>query len=407
MCSWKKGNNVLFCITGGIAAYKMPEVVHTLVKEGNTVRVLLTRAAERFVTPFLFATLTKEQVFREEDFLNDATGWTIPHISLAEWADLLVVAPCTANSLKIIARGESHLLLGGVFLASPRRGVLFPSMNTHMWEHPMTTLYAEECRNLGHHVVEPAEGRLACGTVGRGKMQDNTHILEELWRALAPVKNLQGKRVLVTAGPTWEFLDPVRFLSNPSSGKMGYALAREAWYRGADVTLLTGPVCEGNMYGLQHIPVVSAQEMGEEMERLRDVYDILLMAAAVGDYRFQQKSSHKIKRQGRGTLEMDLVQNPDLLARAGAVKKEHQILLGFAAETEDLLENAQKKLIQKNADYMAANSVGGEKTAFGSSRNTVTLLDRDGRSRTFEGSKSQVAAAILDAISPSEGTGLS
>ena len=402
MCSWKKGKKILFCVTGGIAAYKMPEVVHTLVKGGNSVRVLLTKAAEKFVTPFLFSTLTKEQVFREEDFLNNATGWTIPHISLAEWADLLVVAPCTANSLKIVAQGESHVLLGGLFLASPRRGLLFPSMNTHMWEHPRTALHAEECRNLGHHVVEPGEGRLACGTVGKGKMQDNAHILEEIWRALAPVKNLRGKRVLVTAGPTWEFLDPVRFLSNPSSGKMGHALAREAWYRGGEVTLLSGPVCEGNMYGFQHIPVVSTQDMGEEMERLRNTYDMLLMAAAVGDYRFQYKSSQKIKRHGKETLQLELVQNADLLAQAGEAKKEHQILLGFAAETEDLLENAQKKLVRKNVDYMVANSVGGEKSAFGSSHNAVTLLDRAGGSRTFEGTKAHVAAAIFDAIYPSK-----
>jgi phosphopantothenoylcysteine decarboxylase/phosphopantothenate--cysteine ligase len=398
MCSWKRGKNILFCVTGGIAAYKMPEVVHTLVKEGNTVRVLLTKAAEKFVTPFLFATLTKERVFQEEDFLNDATGWTIPHVSLAAWADLLVIAPCTANSLKVIARGESHVLLGALFLASPHRGLLFPSMNTHMWEHPMTALYARECADLGHRVVEPGEGRLACGTVGKGKMQENSNILEEIWRALAPKRDFAGKRVLVTAGPTWEYLDPVRFLSNPSSGKMGYALAREAWYRGAEVTFLSGPLCEGNFYGFRHIPVVSAQEMEEQMDLLREEYDILFMAAAVGDYRFQKKSSQKIKRGTREILELALVQNPDLLAKAGMLKKDNQILVGFAAETENLLENASEKLRRKHVDYIVANPVGGENSAFASSHNSVTIIGKEGKSHSFGGTKAEVAAVILDSI---------
>ncbi len=376
----------------------MPEVVHALVKEGNSVRVLLTKAAEKFVTPFLFATLTGEQVFREEDFLNDITGPSIPHISLAAWADLLVVAPCTANSLKIIARGESHVLLGALFLASPQRGLLFPSMNTHMWEHPQTFLSALECVKLGHKVVEPAEGPLACGTVGKGRMQDNSHVLEEIWRALSPVKDFVGKKVLVTAGPTWEYLDPVRFLSNPSSGRMGYALAREAWYRGAEVTLLSGPVCEGNPYGLRHISVVSAEEMRVQMQSLREEYDILFMAAAVGDYRFQEKLLHKIKRGNRDVLELSLVRNPDLLAEAGAQKKEDQVLVGFAAETEELFKNARQKLLEKKLDYIVANVVGGPESAFGSSRNSVTVIDGAGREYPFAGTKAFVATSILDLL---------
>ena len=376
----------------------MPEVVHTLVKEGHSVRVLLTKASEKFVTPFLFATLTGEQVYREEDFLNDATGPTIPHISLATWADLLVVAPCTANSLKIIARGESHVLLGALFLASPKRGLLFPSMNTHMWEHPKTAFHVKECMDLGHRVIEPAEGRLACGTSGKGKMQDNANILEEIRRFLLPVKDFAGKKVLVTAGPTWEYLDPVRFLSNPSSGKMGYALAREAWYRGAEVTLLSGPVCHGNFYGFRYISVTSAEEMGEQLHSLREEYDYLLMAAAVGDYRFPMRVPQKMKRGNREFLELSLVRNPDLLAEAGKKKKPQQIFVGFAAETENLLENAQEKLAKKNADYIVANSIGGEKSAFGSSDNAVTIIDKKGRRCFCSGTKAHVASGILNLL---------
>jgi len=400
MNSQEKKYRILFCITGGIAAYKMPEVVHALVKEGHSVRVLLTKASEKFVSPFLFATLTGEKVYREEDFLNDTTGCTIPHISLAAWADLLLVAPCTANSLKIIAHGESHVLLGALFLASPKRGLLFPSMNSHMWEHPKTVLHVQECAELGHHVVEPGEGRLACGTTGKGKMQDNSNILEEIRRFLVPTKDFAGKKVVVTAGPTWEYLDPVRFLSNPSSGKMGYALAREAWYRGAEVTLLSGPLCEGNFYGFRHLSAVSAEDMGERLDSLHEDYDFLFMAAAVGDYRFPKKTSQKIKRGNREFLELSLVRNPDLLAEAGKKKKPWQILIGFAAETENLLENAREKLAKKNLDYIVANSVGGEKSAFGSSDNAVMIIDKQGQTFSCSGTKAHVASAILDLLVP-------
>jgi len=388
---------VLLGVSGGIAAYKAPEILRLMVKAGWAVETVLTEGAEAFVSPLALSTLSGRRVWREEDFLDPERGWEIPHIRLAERASVVVIAPCTANVLRQAAGGEAGTLIGATLLATRAPVLLFPAMNGNMWDHPATQDSARRAAALGYRVVEPEEGELACGTVDRGRLPDPGTILEWTRWSLHPKKDLAGRRVLVTAGPTWEYLDPVRFLSNPSSGRMGYALARIAWRRGAEVVLVSGPVSLPDPVGVRVVRVVSAGEMREACLAEAAGADAIVKAAAVGDYRAKEPADRKRKRTGAG-LSLELMENPDIAAELGRGKRPGQILVGFAAETDDLIDNARAKLRAKNLDLIAANDLGSPGCGFAVETNRVRLLALEGEEALLEGTKEEVAEGIWDAV---------
>lgn len=398
MARWKNNRKIVLAVTGGISAYKTPEILRALVKAGCDVEVVLTAGGEKFVSPMVLSTLAGKRVWRQEDFLSDEMGWKIPHITLADWTDGVLIAPCTAETLSNIARGSGKELLCSLVLAARSPVIVFPAMNVNMLANPATAENCEVLRRRGIVVAEPDTGSLACGYEGKGRLPATEVILEELWRALCPSKSLEGKNVLVTAGPTWEFLDPVRFLSNPSTGKMGYAMARAAWYRGARVTFVHGPAEFSNLEGFSAKPVVSAEEMKREVLAASDEMDFIVKAAAVGDFRAASPSDKKIKREKLDSLTIELEQNADIAAALGERKRPGQVLVGFAAESHDLVENAAAKMKRKKLDFIAANDITASDAGFGADTNTVRLLDPGGGSEEFSGSKEEVADCLWRAI---------
>ncbi len=389
---------MLFGISGGISAYKAPQIVRALRSYNCEVEIILTEAAEKFVAPLVLSTLAERKVWRQSDFLNPEEGWKIPHIKLADWAEVAVVAPATANVLRRAALGEAETLLGATLLATRAPVLIFPAMNVHMWEHEATQEHVGRLRELGYFVFEPEEGELACGYEGKGRLPSVDVILEEIWRSLCPKKDLKGKHVLVTAGPTWEFIDPVRFLSNPSSGKMGYAMARTAWYRGAEVVLVSGPVGLPQPHWAHLVSATSAEEMGRAVMEHLSWADVIVKAAAVSDFRAEERKSQKIKRQGRDKLDLQLVQNPDIAAAVGLNKRQDQLLIGFAAESEDLLENARSKMARKGLDMIVVNDITAPGAGFASDTNVVKVLDPKGAIAELKGSKEAVADAIWEIV---------
>ena len=389
---------MLFGISGGISAYKAPQIVRALRSYNCEVEIILTEAAEKFVAPLVLSTLAERKVWRQSDFLNPEEGWKIPHIKLADWAEVAVVAPATANVLRRAALGEAETLLGAALLATRAPVLIFPAMNVHMWEHKVTQEHVGRLRELGYFVFEPEEGELACGYEGKGRLPSVDVILEEIWRSLCPKKDLKGKHVLVTAGPTWEFIDPVRFLSNPSSGKMGYAMARTAWYRGAEVVLVSGPVDLPQPHWAHLVSATSAEEMGRAVMEHLSWADVIVKAAAVSDFRAEERKSQKIKRQGRDKLDLQLVQNPDIAAAVGLNKRQDQLLIGFAAESEDLLENARSKMARKGLDMIVVNDITAPGAGFASDTNVVKVLDPKGAIAELKGSKEAVADAIWEIV---------
>lgn len=398
MIGWKRARRILLCVTGGIAAYKTPELVSRLGGLDCEVEILMTRAAERLVSPLALSTLSGRRVWRQDDFLSCERGFEIPHIRLADWAEVVLVAPCTANTASDLAHGRGESLISSALLAVKVPVLLFPAMNVHMFEHPATQQNLRVLSERGVRVVAPAFGALACGYEGKGRLPETDLILEELFRALAPKRDMEGVRLLVTAGPTREYLDPVRYLSNPSTGRMGIAMARTAWYRGAEVKLVLGPVEEtGTLHGLEVRRVVSALEMYDAVMEELDWASCVVKAAAVGDYRARDRSDRKIKREGRETVSVELEQNPDIAAEVGRRKRPGQVLIGFAAETDDLLENARAKMERKGLDLIVANDVLAPGCGFGTDTNTVRVLSRDGE-RVLSGSKEEVADGIWDLV---------
>lgn len=398
MLEWKVNRKVLLGISGGISAYKIPDVVSALKKYKSDIEVIMTRSASSFVTPLSLSTLTGKKTWMEEDFLSDQRGWEIPHISLADWAEVFIIAPATANVIRRAAFGEAETLLGATMLATRAPVVIFPAMNIHMWEHPATQRHVKMSGELGYIVIPPEEGFLACGYEGKGRLPEKEVILEILWRVLSPKRDLIGKKIIVTAGPTREFMDPVRFISNPSSGKMGYAVARTAWYRGADVTLIKGPTYIEPPFGVRTIDVTTAQEMYDAVLKESDGADIVVKAAAVGDYRFAHTLDQKLKREGRGRLEVILEENPDIAAEVGKRKRQGQILVGFAAESTEVVENALSKLNKKNMDMIVANDITARGSGFESDTNSVTVICKTGRTSRLEGSKEEVAWGLWDIV---------
>jgi len=379
-------------VTGGIACYKAVELVRLLVRDGFAVQVIMTRGAMEFVTPLTFQTLSGRPVASETFNLTQESE--IGHINLADSADLFVIAPATANIIGKIAAGIADDLLTTVLLATQAPVLIAPAMNIHMYENPLVQENIRKLRRIGYHLMEPAEGYLACGYEGKGRLPDPEKILETAKRLLRK-KDLAGEKFLITAGPSREPLDPVRYISNRSSGKMGYALARAAFLRGAEVVLVSGPTALEPPAGVRTVAVSSAAEMRravlEEFPRCTAV----IMAAAVTDYHPAETAPKKIKRE-KGPLELRLEPNPDILKELGA-QKNGKMVVGFAAETEELAANATKKLRAKNLDMIVANDVTQEGSGFDGDTNIATIIDRSGATFSLPlMSKSELADRIYD-----------
>ncbi|MEW6077101.1 MAG: bifunctional phosphopantothenoylcysteine decarboxylase/phosphopantothenate--cysteine ligase CoaBC [Thermodesulfobacteriota bacterium] len=389
------GKHIVLGVAGGIAAYKSAELVRALVKKGAVVRVMMTANACRFVGPMTFEALSGNPVCR--DLWAGGEETAIPHIEWAGQADAVVIAPATANMIGKLANGIADDALSTFMMAVTSPVLVCPSMNTNMYQNRAVQRNLAILRKDGYEVLEPGTGELACGTSGAGRMPEPDIIVDRLCRLLTP-KDMAGKKVLVTAGPTRESIDPVRFISNHSSGRMGYALARAAEYRGAEVTLISGPVNLEPPVNVAVVPVQTAAEMaGETLARVAASH-IIVKVAAVGDYRAREVAAQKIKKGGRPELVLHLEENPDILKEIGR-KKKKQILVGFAAETQALVKNARTKLAEKNADLIVANIVSGKDSAFGSDTNEVCLLFKDGREeRLPRQDKERLAHVLLDRI---------
>lgn len=379
-------------VSGGIACYKAVELVRLLVKAGFRVQVIMTRGAMEFVTPLTFQTLSANPVATETFNLTQESE--IGHINLADSADLFVIAPATANVIGKIAGGIADDLLTTVVMATRAPILLAPAMNIHMYENPILQENLRKLRRLGYHLMEPAEGFLACGYEGKGRLPEPEAILAEIQRLLSK-KDLTGEKFLITAGPNREPIDPVRYISNRSSGKMGYALARAALRRGAEVVLVSGPTGLEPPGGARLISVTTAAEMQDAVLKEFPHCTAVVMAAAVADYRPAAVAEQKIKR-GREPLELRLEPNPDILEALGR-RRDGKILIGFAAETENLAANAEKKLRKKNLDMIVANNVAEPGSGFDGDTNVATIIDRGGAKRSLPLlSKDELADRIYD-----------
>lgn len=388
----KKQKTVVLGVTGGIACYKAVELVRLLIQEGFSVQVVMTRGAAEFVTPLTFQTLSGRPVATET--FNLVQESEIGHIHLADEADVLVIAPATANVIGKLAAGIADDLLTTVIMATQAPVLIAPSMNVHMYDHPILQENLRKLRRVGYHLMEPAAGYLACGYEGKGRLPEPEKIVEEIQR-LCVEKDLAGERLLITAGPNQEPLDPVRYISNRSSGKMGYALARQGRRRGAEVTLVSGPTALPPPPGVRLLRVTTAEEMREAVLREFPRATAVIMAAAVSDYRPAEFEPRKIKRK-EGPLRIHLKPNPDILKELG-MRKSGQLLIGFAAETEELMANAQRKLREKNLDLIVANNVTQAGSGFDVDTNVATLLDRSGYTQSLPlMTKDELAGRIYD-----------
>jgi len=384
---------ILLGVTGGIAAYKAAELVRRLQDQGADVRVVMTRAAQEFVTPLTLQALSGNPV--HTDLLDPAAEAAMGHIELARWADLVLVAPASADFIARLAHGHADDLLTTLCLATPAPIALAPAMNQGMWRDPATQANLDQLRSRHINVFGPAEGSQACGDVGPGRLLEPDQLVA-LTADQFPNRALDGQRVVITAGPTREALDPVRYISNHSSGKMGFALARAAVDAGAQVTLIAGPVNLPTPERVQRVNVESARQMYEATQAQLDRCDIFIAAAAVADYRPQVVAEQKIKKQ-QEELQITLVRNPDIVA-AVAAHDPKPFTVGFAAETEQVADHARGKLERKNLDMIIANDVAAEGIGFNSDNNAVTVMWRTGELSIGERSKSQLARDLIEVI---------
>jgi phosphopantothenoylcysteine decarboxylase / phosphopantothenate---cysteine ligase len=400
----KRGNpimvqdkKILLCVTGGIAVYKAAALTSKLVQAGAHVKVILSESAQKFVTPLTFQALARNEVY--VDTFDEKNPHVIAHIDLADWADLILLAPATANTIGKIAGGIADNMITTVLLAATSPVWIAPAMNVHMYDHPAVKKNLSILAEFGYQFIEPSEGYLACGYVGKGRLEEPEKIVELVQQFFTNQahKNLKGKTVVVTAGPTREKIDPVRFISNHSTGKMGYALAEEAKKQGAHVVLVSGPVELPAPLGLDVVKVESAEEMYNAVLKYYDTADVVIKTAAVADYRPKITYDHKVKKQA-GDSSIELERTKDILLELGKRKK-NQVLVGFAAETENVEEYARKKLTAKNADMIVANNVKAEGAGFGTDTNIVTLFKRSGSVLDLPlMSKSEVAKRIIGEI---------
>lgn len=390
-----QGKCVLLGITGGIAAYKMANVASGLRKAGATVHVIMTENATKFITPLTFETLTNNRCV-VDTFARDFQ-YDVKHISLAKAADLILIAPATANVIAKLANGLADDMLTTTVLAARCKKLVAPAMNTAMLENPITQDNLAKLKKYGFGIIEPAVGMLACKDVGSGKLPEPETLLDCIAMELARDKDMAGLHVTVTAGPTQEALDPVRYLTNHSTGRMGYAIAREAMLRGADVTLISGPTALKPVPGVKTVDVVSAKDMFEAIQAILPETDILVKAAAVADYRPVSIAEDKIKKQD-GDMAIPLERTDDILGWVAEHRHPGLFVCGFSMETRDMIENSRKKLARKHLDMIAANNLKVAGAGFGVDTNVVTILTADGIQELPLMGKDQVAAKLLDAI---------
>ncbi|MDZ5474395.1 bifunctional phosphopantothenoylcysteine decarboxylase/phosphopantothenate--cysteine ligase CoaBC [Bacillus sp. 31A1R] len=369
------GKKVLLCVTGGIAVYKAAALTSKLTQAGAEVKVILSESASKFVTPLTFQALSRNDVYI--DTFDEKNPKVIAHIDLADWPDLVLVAPATANVIGKIAGGIADNMITTTLLATTAKVWIAPAMNVHMFDHPAVKKNIQTLHEYGYEFIEPGEGYLACGYVGKGRLEEPEKIVSLINEHFAPkTLPLKGKNIIVTAGPTREKIDPVRYITNHSSGKMGYALAEQAVKLGAKVTLVSGPVTLDAPRGVERVLIESAEEMYHEVMARFDAADMVIKTAAVADYRPKVTHENKVKKKpGEETLELE--RTKDILLSLGE-KKVNQILIGFAAETDHVEEYAQKKLEKKNADMIVANNVKTAGAGFGTDTNIVTIFKRDG-----------------------------
>ncbi|MGJ3204764.1 bifunctional phosphopantothenoylcysteine decarboxylase/phosphopantothenate--cysteine ligase CoaBC [Geobacillus thermoleovorans] len=391
-----KGKHILLCVTGGVAAYKAAALTSQLVQRGAEVKVIMTEGACQFITPLTFQALSRQEVYVDTFAENNPA--VIAHIDLADWADLVLVAPATANTMAKLAAGIADNMVTTTILATKAPVWIAPAMNVHMYEHPAVQANIERLCQFGYRFIEPSEGYLACGYIGKGRLEEPENIIAHIERFFAGDPPLfRGKRVLVTAGPTRERLDPVRYFSNYSSGKMGYAIAEAAARFGASVTLISGPTALSSPDGVETVAVESAEEMYEAVMARFAETDIVIKAAAVADYRPKYVAASKIKKQP-GDYVVEMERKVDILKALGE-RKTGQILVGFAAETDNLEQYALKKLEEKRLDMVVANNVTEEGAGFAGDTNIVTIFRRDGVVRPLPlMTKREAAEEILKEI---------
>ncbi|MCI8938833.1 MAG: bifunctional phosphopantothenoylcysteine decarboxylase/phosphopantothenate--cysteine ligase CoaBC [Dorea sp.] len=390
-----KGKKIVLGITGGIAAYKSAALTSLLIKSGADVQVIMTEHAREFIAPLTFEALTNRRCLT--DTFDRNHEYSTEHVALAKEADAVLIAPATANVMAKLAHGIADDMLTTTVLACGCPKVIAPAMNTRMYENPATRENIDTLRRHGMTVVEPASGRLACGDVGAGKMPEPEELLQYVLMACACEKDMAGKKVLVTAGPTRELLDPVRYITNHSTGKMGYSIAKLCALRGAQVTLVSGKTSLIPPMFVEVVPVVTAEDMFREVTARSREMDIIIKAAAVADYRPKNVSDEKMKKSD-GEMTLELERTKDILGHLGSHKREGQFLCGFAMETQNLLENAKEKLLRKNADMIIANNLKIQGAGFGTDTNVVTIITEDGAQALELMSKEAVAGQILNEI---------
>lgn len=389
------GKNIVMGVTGGIAVYKAVDVVSRLRKLNANIDIIMTQSATEFVTPLTFQSISQNPV--NVNMFDEPTHWEIEHISLAKKADVFLVAPATANIIGKVANGIADDMLSTTIMATKAKVIFAPAMNTNMYNNIIFKENLNKLKKYGYEFIKPGSGRLACGDFGEGKMAEPCDIVDYIINSLTN-SQLKGKKIIVTAGPTIEPLDPVRYMTNHSSGKMGYAIASVAQQRGAEVILVSGPVNIEPPIGVEVIRINTTQEMLNAVERHFSDCHVLIKAAAPLDYRPITVSEHKIKK-GKDEIEFKFTKNPDIAAHFGKIKK-NQIIVGFAAETENILENAKKKIEKKNLDFIVANNVLTKNAGFKSDSNIVTIIDKDGTIKDYPlMKKEKVAKAIIDKIS--------
>ena len=389
------GKTIVLGVTGGIAAYKSANLASMLVKLNADVHVIMTHNATHFITPMTFETLTNNKCI--VDTFDRNFSFDVKHVSLAKKGDLFVVAPCTANVIGKLAHGICDDMLTTTMLATKAPKLIAPAMNTGMWENPILQDNLLKLKGYGYHIIDPIIGRLACGDTGTGKMNSEEVIVEHILTFMAKEHDLKGKRFLITAGPTQEAIDPVRYITNHSSGKMGYAIAKMARLRGAEVTLVSGPVNIRPFEGVDVVPVVSAQDMFQAVTSRSAEADVMIMCSAVADYTPAVYSDQKVKKHD-DEMAILLTRTQDILGWLGEHKSANQTLVGFSMETENLIENSRAKLLKKHADLICANSIAGGQTGFAVDTNKVTLITNETVTELPLCSKEETADKILDFI---------
>ena len=391
-----QGKKIILGITGSIAAYKAAYLIRAFIKKGAEVQVVITPAGKEFITPLTLATLSCNPVISE--FFSNRDGTWNSHVDLGIWADAMIVAPATASTIGKMANGIADNMLVTTYLSCKAPVFIAPAMDLDMYSHPSTQQNLNRLRSFGNHIIEPSDGFLASGLTGKGRMTEPDDIVRVMEDFFARKEDLQKKKILITAGPTYEKIDPVRFIGNYSSGKMGFALAEACAKRGAEVTLIAGPVSINCTYpSINRVNVESADEMYNATVKIFPDFDIAILCAAVSDYKPQQQAVEKMKREQQGDITLSLVRNKDIAAALGKMKQKHQTLVGFALETNEGIDNAKEKLLRKNLDLIVLNSLQNEGAGFRCDTNKVTLIDRAGKVIDVALKlKSEIAGDIID-----------